>query len=379
MSTPSLETILAHAGCTVDPATGAVVAPIHLATTFERDADGAYPRSFEYSRMDNPTRRLLETTLASLEGGSAAAAFSSGMAAAMTVFQSLKPGDHVIMPDDVYHGVRVLATGTFSEWGLLHTTVDMSNLDAVAKAIRPETRLVWIETPSNPLLKITDIAGVARLAHRSGTEVLVDNTWATPLLQRPLTLGANYVLHSVTKYLAGHSDVLGGAIVARHPDGLFGRVRKLQAAGGAVMDPFGAWLAMRGMRSLAARMRVHCDNAQALAGFLSTHPAVVRVHHPSLPTHPGHGVAAEQMRDFGGMISIEVRGGQQGTMAVAAAARIFRRATSLGGTESLIEHRASVEAPPTRTPFNLLRLSIGLEHIDDLIGDLRAALGVLDA
>ncbi|MDZ4698804.1 MAG: aminotransferase class V-fold PLP-dependent enzyme [Rhodothermales bacterium] len=379
VSTPNLETILAHAGCTVDPATGAVIAPIHLATTFERDADGAYPRSYEYSRADNPTRRLFETTLASLEGGASAAAFSSGMAAAMTIFQSLKPGDHVIMPDDVYHGVRVLATGTFTEWGLQHTTVDMSNLDAIERALRPETRLVWIETPSNPLLKITDIAAVARLAHQAGAEVLVDNTWATPLLQRPLVLGADFVLHSVTKYLAGHSDVLGGAIVARQTEGLFGRVRKLQAAGGAVMDPFGAWLALRGMRSLAARMRVHCENARIVAGFLSVHPAVERVHYPSLASHPGHEVATRQMRDFGGMISVEVRGGQQGAMAVAAAARVFRRATSLGGTESLIEHRASVEAPPTRTPSNLLRLSVGLEHPDDLIGDLRAALSVLDA
>ncbi len=379
VSPPNLETMLAHAGCTVDPSTGAVVAPIHLATTFERDADGAYPRSFEYSRMDNPTRRLLETTLATLEGGESAAAFSSGMAVAMTVFQSLKPGDHVIMPDDVYHGVRVLATGTFAEWGLLHTTVDMSDLSAVARAIRPETRLVWIETPSNPLLKITDIAGVARLAHDAGAEVLVDNTWASPLLQQPIELGADYVLHSVTKYLAGHSDVLGGAVVARRAEGLFGRIRRLQAAGGAVMDPFSAWLALRGMRSLAARMRLHCENARALADFLSRHTAVERVHYPSLGTHPGHEVAARQMRDFGGMISVEVRGGQQGAMAVAAAARVFRRATSLGGTESLIEHRASVEAPPTRTPSNLLRLSIGLEHVDDLIGDLRAALGVLDA
>ncbi len=377
--TPNLETILAHAGCTVDPTTGAVVAPIHLATTFERDADGAYPRSFEYSRADNPTRRLFETTLALLEGGESAAAFSSGMAAAMTVFQSLKPGDHVIMPDDVYHGVRVLATGTFSEWGLKHTTIDMSDLGAVEQAIRPETRLVWIETPSNPLLKITDIAGVARLARQAGAEVLVDNTWATPLLQVPIQLGADLVLHSVTKYLAGHSDVLGGAIVARRSEGLFGRIRKLQAAGGAVMDPFGAWLALRGMRSLAARMRVHCENARTLADFLSRHPAVERVHHPSLATHPGYRVASEQMRHFGGMISIQVIGGEREAMAVAAAARVFRRATSLGGTESLIEHRASVEAPPTKTPSNLLRLSIGLEHIDDLVGDLRAALGVVDA
>ncbi|MEZ4702691.1 MAG: PLP-dependent transferase [Rhodothermales bacterium] len=377
--TTHLETVLAHAGCTVDPSTGAVVAPIHLATTFERNADGSYPRSFEYSRMDNPTRHAFENTLAVLEGGSQAAAFSSGMAAAMVVLQALKPGDHVIMPDDVYHGVRVLATNIFAEWGLACSTVDLSAPGALEAAMRPETRLVWVETPSNPRLKITDIAATVEVARQAGAEVLVDNTWATPLLQQPLLLGADLVLHSVTKYLSGHSDVLGGAIVARRVDGLFARIRKLQATGGAVMDPFSAWLAMRGMRSMAARMRVHCENARTLAGFLHNHPAVERVHYPSLADHPGQRIAASQMRDFGGMISVEVRGGQAEAMAVAGAARVFRRATSLGGTESLIEHRASVEAPPTQTPPNLLRLSIGLEHIDDLVGDLRNALGVLDA
>lgn len=379
--TPSIplkpETRLAHAGCTVDPTTGAVIAPIHLATTFERDADGGYPRHFEYSRMDNPTRRLFETTLADLEAGEEAAAFASGMAASMSVLQALQPGDHVILPDDVYHGVRVLATDLFAGWGLAWSAIDFSNLDALEAAFRPETRLVWIESPSNPLLKITDIAAATRIAHARGVAVLVDNTWATPLLQQPLSLGADLVLHSVTKYLAGHSDVLGGCVVTRKPGDFFQRIRKNQAIGGAVMDPFSAWLAMRGMRSMAARMRVHCENARILARFLHDHPAVEQVHHPSLPAHAGHAVAAVQMRDFGGMISVQVRGGAQEAMAVAASARVFRRATSLGGTESLIEHRASVEAPPTRTPANLLRLSIGLEHADDLVGDLRQALGVL--
>ncbi len=375
---PEIDTLLAHAGCTVDPATGAVVAPIHLATTFERDADGGYPRSFEYSRTDNPTRRLFEETLAALEQGEAAAAFASGMAAAMTVFQALRPGDHVILPDDAYHGVRVLATGPFQDWGLHHTRVDLTDLHALEAAFRPETRLVWIETPSNPLLKITDIAAVARLARHHGAEVAVDSTWATPLLQQPLALGADLVLHSVTKYLAGHSDVLGGAVAAKRVDGLFARIRGLQGMGGAVMDPFSAWLSLRGMRSMGARMRMQCDNARTLAEFLSRHPRVQHVHHPSLANHAGHRVAAAQMRDFGAMVSIEVDGGSEEALAVAGATRVFRRATSLGGTESLIEHRASIETPPTHTPPNLLRLSIGLEHIDDLCGDLRHALGVLD-
>jgi cystathionine gamma-synthase len=378
MPNPRIETLLAHAGCRIDPTTSAIVAPIHLATTYAREADGSYPNTFEYTRHNNPTRQLFEETMAALEGGADAAAFSSGMTAAMSVFQALRPNGHVVLPDDVYHGVRVLATGPFAEWGLAHSLVDMTDLNAVEKAIRPETQLLWIETPSNPLLKITDIAEVVRLAGRHGVPVAVDNTWATPLLQQPLALGADLAIHSVTKYLAGHSDVLGGAVVARQSGVLFDRVRRLQTAGGAVMDPFSAWLALRGMRSLAARMRLHSENARAVARFLSEHPAVTRVHHHSLPTHPGHRVASAQMSDSGGMLSIEVMGGQREAMAVAANVHVFRRATSLGGTESLIEHRASVEAPPTRTPLNLLRLSIGLEHVDELIGDLRSALSVLD-
>ena len=371
---PHLETLLAQAGCGPDPSTGALVAPIHLSTTFERAADGSYPGGYVYTRESNPTRHQFEETLAALEGGAACAAFASGMAAANAVFQAFRPGDHVILPDDIYHGVRHLAATVFDEWGLRHTRVDLTDLDALEAALRPETRLVWAETPSNPMLKITDLRAVAERARAADALLLVDNTWATPLLQRPLDLGADLALHAVTKYLGGHSDVLGGALVARTDDAFFGRLRALQHGAGPVMDPFSAWLALRGMRSLAARLRLHCATARRVAAFLNDHPKVARVHYPGLPSHPGHAFAQRQMGDFGGMLSFEVRGTQADAIAVAARVRVFKRATSLGGTESLIEHRASVEAPPTSTPETLLRCSIGLEHEEDLIDDLAQAL-----
>lgn len=369
-----LETLLAHAGCVPDATTGAVVAPLHLTTTFERAADGTYPHGYLYSRMDNPTRRLLEETLAALEGGEACAAFASGMAAVAAVFQALQPGDRVLLPTDVYHGVRHLAQAVMAPWGLLVEEVDMTDEAAVAAALERPTRLVWIETPSNPRLLVTDVAAVAARAHAAGALVAVDATWPTPLLQRSLALGADLVVHSVTKYLAGHSDVLGGAVVARRAEGLFERVRAVQAAGGGVMDPFSAWLTLRGLRTLAARLRVQCATARRLAAFLAAHPRVRSVHHPSLPEHPGHAVAARQMADFGAMLSFEVGTAAEEALAVAARVQVLRRATSLGGTESLIEHRASVEAPPSPTPPSLLRLSVGLEHPDDLLADLSRAL-----
>ncbi len=371
---PHLETLLAQAGCGPDPSTGALVAPIHLSTTFERASDGSYPQGYVYSREANPTRQQFEATLAALEGGRACAAFASGMAAANAVFQALRPGDHVILPDDIYHGVRHLVATVFAPWGLRHTQVDLTDLDALEAALRPETRLVWAETPSNPMLKITDLRAVAERAHAADALLLVDSTWTTPLLQRPLDLDADLVLHAVTKYLGGHSDVLGGALVARADVAFFARLRALQRGAGPVMDPFSAWLALRGMRSLAARLRLQCTTARRLAAFLDEHPKVARVHYPGLPAHPGHAIAQRQMRDFGGMLAFEVRGGQDEAMAVAARVGVFKRATSLGGTESLIEHRASIEAPPTRTPETLLRCSIGLEHVDDLLEDLSQAL-----
>ncbi len=370
-----LETRLAQAGGVPDPETGALIPPIHLSTTYERGADGVYPRGFVYSRLANPTRLRFETALAALEGGAACAAFASGMAAATAVLQTLRPGDHLLLPDDVYYGVRRLVETVFAEWGLVWSVVDMTDLDAVEAALRPATRLVWTETPSNPMLKITDLRAVAERAHAAGARLLVDGTWMTPFLQRPFEHEADLVLHSVTKYLGGHSDVLGGAVVFRTEDAFSERVRAIQTSAGAVMDPFSAWLALRGMRTLAARLRMQCDTARRLAAFLQTHPAVARVHHPSLPEHPGHAVARRQMDDDGAMLSIEVRGGREEALGVAARVKVFTRATSLGGVESLIEHRASIEAPPSRTPESLLRLSIGLEHPDDLLADLSQALG----
>ncbi|WP_457651331.1 trans-sulfuration enzyme family protein [Rhodocaloribacter sp.] len=370
-----LETRLAQAGGVPDPETGALIPPIHLSTTYERGADGVYPRGFVYSRLANPTRQRFETALAALEGGTACMAFASGMAAATAVLQALRPGDHLLLPDDVYYGVRRLVETVFAEWGLVWSVVDMTDLDAVEAALRPATRLVWTETPSNPMLKITDLRAVAERTHAAGARLLVDGTWMTPYLQRPFEHGADLVLHSVTKYLGGHSDVLGGAVVFRTEDAFSERVRALQTSAGAVMDPFSAWLAIRGMRTLAARLRMQCDTARRLAAFLQTHPAVARVHHPSLTEHPGHAVARRQMDDDGAMLSIEVRGGREEALGVAARVKVFTRATSLGGVESLIEHRASIEAPPSRTPESLLRLSIGLEHPDDLLADLSQALG----
>jgi cystathionine gamma-synthase len=370
----NLETLAIHAGQDIDPTSGAVIPPIYLSTTFERAEDGSFPRGHIYTRNSNPNRGMLEQCLAALEGGADCAAFGSGQAAAMSVLQALQPGDHVIMPDDAYHGVSRLAREIMVPWGLATTVVDMTDLDAVRAAVRPNTRLVWVETPSNPMLKVSDIAPIAAIAHDAGARCIVDNTWATPALQRPLELGADLVMHSTTKYLGGHSDVLGGAIVTRAADPMFERIRFLQGAGGAVPSPFDSWLLLRGIQTLAYRVRGHCENAARVAQFLAAHPKIERVHYPGLPSHPGHAVAARQMRGFGGMLSIEARGGEQGAMALAARLKLITRATSLGGIESLIEHRASVEGPESRTPPSLLRVSVGLEHPDDLIADLEQAL-----
>jgi cystathionine gamma-synthase len=369
-----LETLCVHAGSAPDAATGAVAPPIHLSTTFERDIDGEFSRGFKYARDLNPTRRALEEAMATIEGGAAALAFSSGQAATAAVFQSLRPGDHALLPQSAYYGTPKLAQELFVPWGLTASTVAMNDLVAVRAAIRDETRLVWIETPSNPLLTITDIAGVVAIAREVGARVVVDNTWATPVGQRPLELGADIVMHASTKYLGGHSDVLGGILVARHDDKSFGRVRQVQQVAGSVAAPFDAWLVRRGLRTLPWRVRAQTANAGAVTAFLSSHPAVEAVHYPGLASHPGHDIAARQMLLFGAMASVQVRGGRAEAMGVAARCRVFTRATSLGGVESLVEHRASVEGPETSTPENLLRLSIGLEHHDDLIDDLTAAL-----
>lgn len=369
-----LETIAVHAGHAPDPATGGVTPAIHLSTTYERAPDGTLPGGYLYTRNDNPNRHSLEQCLAQLEAGAEAACFASGSAATMAVFQALESGAHVLAPDDAYYGTIKLAREVFGRWGLELSVVDMTDLAAVRAAMRPTTRLLWIETPSNPLVRVVDIAALAAIGRASGAHVVVDNTWATPVLQRPLELGAHLSFHSTTKYLGGHSDVLGGALVTGAADALWERVRTVQATGGAVPSPFDCWLTLRGIRTLPWRVRGQTDNARRIADALARHPAVAVVHYPGLPTHPAHALAARQMRAPGAMLSFEVKGGRDAALAAIARLQIVTRATSLGGTESLIEHRATVEPPDTKTPQALLRLSVGLEHADDLIADLDVAL-----
>ena len=370
-----LETLAVHAGHAVDATTGAVSPPIHLSTTFERDPDGSYRSGLVYSRTANPNRNQLEAAAAALEGGGAAAAFASGSAAIYAIVQALEPGDHVIAPGDCYHGTQKILRELFARWSVETSFVDMCDLAAVERAVRPRTRLVWVETPSNPLVRIFDIRALAALAQASGARCAVDNTWSTPVATRPLALGADLVMHSSTKYFGGHSDVLGGLVVARQEDdATFARVRAMQTAGGGVPSPFDCWLTLRGITTLPWRFRAQSAGAAQVAAFLEGHRRVAAVHYPGLASHPQHALAQAQMDLPGAMLSIEVRGSAEDAMRVAAAVRLFTRATSLGGVESLIEHRASVEGPDTLTPPTLLRLSIGLEHPDDLIEDLARAL-----
>jgi cystathionine gamma-synthase len=368
-----IETLAVHAGHTIDPATGAVAAPIHLSTTFERDVEGSYSRGFMYTRNNNPNREALERGISTIEGGEAAAAFGSGTAAAMALFQALSPGDHVLAHVDAYYGTSRLLRDHFLRWRLEADFVDMSNLDAVKKALRKNTKLAWMETPSNPLLKVVDLAETAKIVRDAGAISVCDNTWA-PILQRPFDLGVDLIIHSTTKYFGGHCDVLGGIVVAKIDSDFFKAVRNIQYVGGAVPSPFDCWLVLRGMRTLPWRMRAHSENAMKVAAALAQHRQVERVHYPGLSSHPAHAIAAKQMSMFGGMLSMEVKGGGDAAMSVAAKTKIFTRATSLGGVESLIEHRASIEGPGTTSPEGLLRLSIGLENADDLIEDLDQAL-----
>jgi cystathionine gamma-synthase len=369
-----IETLAVHAGHRIDPSTGAVAPPIHLSTTFERDVEGTYSRGFMYTRNDNPNRKALEEGAAALEGGAGAAAFASGTGATMSIFQALNPGDHVLAHEDAYYGTTRLLREIFLRWGLEADFVDMSDLAAVKKALRSKTKLAWMETPSNPLLKIVDLEAVAKIVHGAGALCVCDNTWA-PIIQRPFDLGADFIMHSTTKYFGGHCDVLGGILVAKKNDELFQRIRSIQYEGGGVPSPFDCWLILRGMRTLPWRMRAHCENAAKVAEFLTQHSKVERVHYPGLTKHPGHEIAKKQMSMFGGMLSVEVKGGRDAAMKVANSTKIFTRATSLGGVESLVEHRASIEGPGTKSPEGLLRLSIGLENADDLIDDLNQALG----
>jgi cystathionine gamma-synthase len=370
-----LETIAVHAGHVPDATTGAVTPAIHLSTTFEREPDLSFRGGHLYARYSNPNRNSLEACLSQLEGGGAAACFASGSAATMAVLQSLEAGSHIVLPDDAYYGTIKLARDVFGPWQLRYTAVDMADPANVERAITPATRLVWIESPSNPLVRVVDIAALAAIARRAGAWTVADNTWATPVLQRPLSLGVDVVMHATTKYLAGHSDVLGGALVAAeeaHP--LFAKARAVQQLGGAVPSPFDCWLAMRGIRTLPWRVRGQCENARRVAEFLAGHAKVEAVHYPGLPTHPGQEIARKQMSAPGAMLSFQVRGGRDASIAFTNRLRIFTRATSLGGTESLIEHRHSIEGPETRAPENLLRVSVGLEHHEDLLEDLDQAL-----
>lgn len=369
-----IETLAVHAGHGIDPATGAVATPIYLSTTFERDVDGTYPRGHMYTRNSNPNRQMLEAGIAALEGGAAAAAFSSGIAAACSVFQALDPSAHVVAHLDAYYGVTKILREVFQKWGLQVDWVDMTDLGAVEKALRPNTKVLWTETPSNPLLRVVDLKTVATIGREAGAITVCDNTWG-PVIQRPLDLGIDLVHHSTTKYFGGHCDVLGGIIVAKSDNDFFQRVRLIQSGVGGVPSPFDCWLVLRGMQTLPWRMRAHCENAMKVAQFLADHPAIEKVHYPGLPNHPGNKIARNQMSMFGGMMSIEVKGGQKSAMKAAANTKILTRATSLGGVESLVEHRASIEGPGTKSPENLLRLSIGLENADDLIDDLDQALG----
>ena len=368
-------TLAVHVGNEPDAATGAVAPPLHLSTTFRHGPAGERVAGYEYQREGNPTNDRLRAALVALEGGEDALTFASGMAAMTTLLESLPGGARVLFPDDCYSGLRMLFEEFLPERGIVATVVDMADLDAVRAACATPLALLWIETPSNPLMKIADIAALAQIGHAAGAIVVVDNTFATPLLQRPLALGADIVMHSTTKYFGGHSDVLGGALVFARKDALAAKVAHRLHVTGAVLAPFSAWLTLRGCRSLGARMAMHCASARKVADFLTSHPAVERVNYPGLASHPGHAVAVRQMRDFGGMLSVEVRGGREAALAMAGKLRLFTNATSLGGCESLIEHRASVEGANPRSPQNLLRISVGLEDAGDLIADLAQALG----
>ncbi|SEK53366.1 cystathionine gamma-synthase [Pseudoxanthomonas sp. GM95] len=369
-----LETLAIHAGGEYDPETGAVVPPIHLATTFRHGPAAERIAGYEYQREGNPTNDRLRAAVAALEGAAQAITFASGMAAITTLLETLPPGARVIVPDDCYAGLRLLATEYLPERGMQVQRLDMTDLAAVTAACADGIDVIWVETPSNPMMQVSDIAALAELAHARGALLVADNTFASPVLQQPLALGADIVMHSTTKYFGGHSDVLGGALAFAREDDLYRAVAHRLHITGAVMAPFNAWLTLRGCRSLPARMALHCSNAKALAEYLEAQPQVDAVHYPGLPSHPAHALAMRQMRQGGGMLSVQIKGGRDAALAVAGALQIFTNATSLGGCESLVEHRVSVEGPASVTPQNLLRVSVGLEHIDDLIGDFAQAL-----
>jgi cystathionine gamma-synthase len=375
------ETRAIHAGYEPDPTTGSVIPPIYATSTYKQDGVGGLRGGYEYSRSANPTRTVLEANLAALEEGERGFSFASGLAAEHTLLQSLcSPGDHVVIPDDAYGGTYRLFAKVEQPWGLAHTAAPVSDVDKVRAAIRPgETRLVWLETPTNPLLNVGDIEALAGIAHDAGALLVVDNTFASPYLQQPLTLGADVVVHSTTKYCGGHSDVVGGALVVRDHE-LAERLTFHQNAIGAVAGPFDAWLTLRGLKTLAVRMDRHCDNAERVVEFLAGHPKVSQVIYPGLPEHPGHAVASRQMKRYGGIVSFRVAAGEQAALDACARAEVFTLAESLGGIESLIEHpgrmtHSSVAGTELEVPDDLIRLSVGIETVEDLVADLDRALG----
>lgn len=370
-----LETLSIRVGREVESGSGDVVPAIHMSTTFERDVDGQFSRGYSYGRTRNPGRRDLEKCIAALEGGDDAIAYASGSAASMAVFSLLRPDDHVVAPIESYHGTAKQLRAIMAPMGVRVSFVDMTRVDAVRAALTDRTRLVWIETPSNPMLNISDIETIAELAHGRGAIACCDNTFATPLWQRPFELGADLVMHSSTKYFGGHSDVMGGVVITRDNGGLTDKLHDYQDTAGGVPSPFDCWLIRRSLTTLSCRVRAQTENAARIAESLSKDKRVERVFYPGLESHPGHQLARKQMKGgFGAMLSFCVRGGRDEAFAVAGRLRLFVRATSLGGVESLIEHRASIEGPHSVTPQNLLRVSVGLEHADDLIGDLDQAL-----
>lgn len=379
MSELGFSTRAVHAGYEPDPQTGAVNVPIYASSTFAQDGVGGLRGGFEYARTGNPTRSVLEANLAALESGRYGRAFASGMAATDCALRAtLRPGDHIVIPDDAYGGTFRLIDKVFSQWGIEHSPAHVFNVDEMRAAIRPNTKLVWIETPTNPLLSIGDIPALADVAHAAGAKLVVDNTFATPYLQQPLRLGADIVVHSTTKYLGGHSDVIGGALITDDPE-LDAAFAFLQNGAGAVPGPFDAFLTLRGIKTLALRMDRHCDNAETIAEFLSGHPSISQVIYPGLPEHPGHAVAAGQMRRFGGMISVRLGGDVEAARKFCARTEVFTLAESLGGIESLIEHpaamtHASTEGSDLEVPADLVRLSVGIEDVSDLLADIEQAL-----
>ncbi|HYW35913.1 MAG TPA: PLP-dependent aspartate aminotransferase family protein [Balneolaceae bacterium] len=368
------ETKAIHTGLDIQNDSSAVVPPMHPSTVFEHSKQGFQEGDLNYARYSNPNRLQLEALIAELEGGEQCAAFSSGVAAATAIFQALSPGDHVLMPSDVYAGNRSLINKIMRPWDLEADFIDMTNLEEIKNAIQSGTRLIWIETPSNPMMNITDIEAICELARENRVLTCVDNTWPTPVNQLPLELGADLVLHSTTKYFGGHSDILGGAVIAPEGSDIFPRIRQIQQLAGAVPSPRDCWLLARSTRTLSYRMRGHNDHASRLAKFLQDHDRVKTVFYPGLATHPGHEIAEKQMTGFGGMISFLIDGGATEALQIVAGSTLIKRATSLGGVESTWEHRRSSEGEESLTPQNLIRISVGLEHPDDLLEDLERAL-----